>query len=220
MKTIIQVSIFCFLFSFFRLPANGQVVKYLFERLPDESPSEFVDRHLPDYADQSSKAHQVIEGYWGDESKGKKIMAFYNDPMIEEYDRATMVVFQPVGDGKHYILIISNEIGTPGTYYEGVESVFFLDVDDDGFKELFVLEKGASRVPVIMEEEDDAGNVKEIHTSACCEDDYNTVIFEQIQDGYGGFYPLVKLIGITECDLGGLDTAIRVKEKVFECLKN
>ncbi len=193
---------------------HAQQSKYLYERKAGESAERFVARHLPDYHVKENIIHQVIEGTWGDVTKGKKIMAFYAAPMVQEYDRATLVIFQPVGDGKNYIMILSNQIGLPGRYYHGVESVFFMDVNEDGAKDLCIIEKGEIRVSIELEEEDENGNVTMVETTACCEDEFNTVILEQVKDGENRFLPIVSEVNLPDGVIGQEKTAAEVKEQI------
>lgn len=208
-----KIGVIFFLLSIANI-LHAQQSKYLYERKAGESADNFVARHLPDYHVKDNMAHQVIEGIWGDASKGKKIMVCYTIPMIEEYDRATLVIFQPVGDGKHYIMILSNHIGTPGRYYQGVESIFFMDVNEDGARELCLIERGEIRVPIELEEEDENGKIKKVQTTACCEDEFNTIILEQVKDSENRFLPIVSEINLPDGVIGQEDTAKKVKEQI------
>ena len=170
---------------------HAQLNSYVFERLPTESVGKFASRVLGDYAAEPNQTHRAIEGYWGDESKGKKIMAFTGRG-FSEYKRSAMVVFQPVGDGKNYVAWIYEGIGDIGAYYEGVISLFYMDVDSSGIKELVILEKGGDREMVVFEEYDDDGELVEFESSACCVDAFNTVIIKQVQGEDDEFLPLLE----------------------------
>jgi hypothetical protein len=214
----ILVLIIAFFVSFTLVGQNAQ---YIYNRIADESPTDFVHRYFPegDY----DYSHDILEGYWGDESKGQKIMAVVESPMIEVYDKATLLIFQPVGDGENYILILSNEVGDVGDvdiYQSSVISVFFDDLDDDGVKELFVMEHGELRVQVTLEGEDEDGNIVEHETTACCEDIYETKVFQQKKGFTEEYLPLVENIIYNNeyeyLNLEGAETAGEVKEKIAE----
>lgn len=171
--------------------ANGQLDQYVFERFENETCQAFTDRVLGEYKAEPEQTHPSIEGNWGDVSHGKKIMAFTGRGFTE-YKRSAMVVFQPVGDVKNYIAFVYEGIGDIGTYYEGVINLFYMDVDDSGTKELVLIEKGGSREMVTFEEVDDDGTVVEFQSSACCVDQFNTIIIEQVQDQNDSFLPLLQ----------------------------
>lgn len=203
------------------LSLTAQSHKYLYERKSGESANDFVERHLKGFHSSDIATHDVLEGAWGDESKGKKIMAFYSLGLMQEYDDATMAIFQPIGDGKNYILILSNEFARPGTYYQGIISVFFMDINADGYKELFLLEKGESRVGVTLESENEAGETVYHETTACCEDAYDTIILEQLRDEALGFLPYIKACENCEkWDFEGLENASAIKKKITAAKKN
>jgi hypothetical protein len=205
------------LLMFFLITTNciSQINNYLFERGSNESATEFIERHFEGFCDLS---HTVLEGYWGDESKGKKIVAFFDCPVKEQYSAGSVIVFQPVGDGKNY-LPMSLDIEQTGRYKDEIVSVFYFDANNDGIKELFVLIKGAIRTPVTLEEEDEDGNVKEYQTTACCEDIYRTEIIEQPSYLQEGFLPVIDYFYLeNECDFEGLKTADEVKIKMKTCL--
>lgn len=196
----------------------AQHSQYIYKRLADESPSDFVHRYFPegDY----DYSHDILEGYWGDESKGKKIIAVIESPMIEVYDKATLLIFQPIGDGENYILILSNEVGDVGVYQSSVISVFFYDLDDDDVKELFLVEHGELRVHVTLDEEDENGNIIEYETTACCEDIYETKVLRQKKGFTEEYLPMVEnIIQNNEyeyLDLDGAANAGEVKAKIAE----
>ncbi|MGK0391268.1 MAG: hypothetical protein ACI94Y_004030 [Maribacter sp.] len=100
----------------------GQNAQYIYKRAMDESPTDFVHRYFPEV--DYDYSHDILESYWRDEFKGEKIMAVVESPMIKVYDKATLLIFQPVGDGENYILILSNEVGDIGVYESSVISVF------------------------------------------------------------------------------------------------
>ncbi|MCT4640213.1 MAG: hypothetical protein N4A72_21125 [Bacteroidales bacterium] len=167
----------------------GQPDKYLFERLPNETANDFVYRHLTDNYNMA-ELHPVLEGYWGDTSKGKKIMTFVDDCSIcNENKSISLMVFQPVGDGKNYILITYNDLGGVGVYNTIIESLFYYDVDKNGSKELVIIQSGEVRVYGTIEDVDEDGNTVLRSTSSCCENIYDTVILEQSRDGTIGFLP-------------------------------
>ena len=196
----------------------GQNAQYIYKRVIDESPADFVHRYFSE--DDYDYSHDILEGYWGDESKGKKIMAIIDSPIIEVYDKATLLVFQPVGDGENYILILSNEIGEVGMYQSSILSVFFYDLDDDDTKELFIIEHGEMRALVTLEEEDEDGNIVEHQTTACCDDIYETKVFQQKKGFLEEYLPLIEDIiynnEYEELNLEGAATADEVKEKIVE----
>ena len=60
------------LFSSINLSAQNDT--YLYSRNDGESAKAFVERHMTgDFEGAMQATHDVIEGNWGDESKGKKI---------------------------------------------------------------------------------------------------------------------------------------------------
>ena len=188
---------------------------YIFEREEGESANDFVERSLYELFDPETVIHPVLEGYWGDESKGKKIMAFYNSYMIEGYGRASMVVLQPTGNGRSNIPIFYNDLGVNSRYYEGILSVFYLDVNQDGIKELGILEKGGNRVATTVEYMNDDGEMVEEETTACCEYEYWTSVIEQSVEDNGWFLPLVKhAILPDDLELYGLETAGEIKAAI------
>lgn len=204
------------LIIFLSLPlmSMAQVSNYLYKRDQHASAEAFVNQYFP--LDDYTYVHDVIEGNWGDESKGEKIIAIIDAPIINQYDRITLLVFQPVGDGESYILIPYNEIPGVGLYLTNIRSVFFYDLDDDGFKELFILKHGEARVEVEIESEDENGEFTRHKTTGCCEDIYETTILRQ-KIGYENNF-----LGIIEdtnyesksLDLSGLETAAAVKDKI------
>lgn len=198
-------------FSYF---IKAQDSQYFYTRNQGESAEQFVNKYYN--PDDYAYAHGVIEGDWGDESKGEKIMVILDSPIIDEYDRSTLLIFQPVGDGKNYILIPVNGLGEVGIYMSGVESMFFYDMDDDGSKELFIIEHGELRVDTVIEEEDENGKMIEYHTTACCEDIYETTIFKQKRKFTNGYLPLVESFAYDDeyLDLSGLETAGEIKNKI------
>ena len=205
-------------FSFF---TKGQDSQYIYKRNSEETAEQFVNKYFD--SDNYTYGHDVIEGYWGDESKGQKIMAILDSPIIEEYDRATLLVFQPVGDGENYILIPSNDIGGVGVYLSSVLSVFFYDLDDDNIKELFIIEHGEMRADVVIEVEDENGEITEEHTTACCDDIYETTVLKQKKKYTNDYLPLLENITydsqFEHLDLSGLETAADVKARI-EAFKN
>ena len=140
--------------------SNAQLDKYLYSRKVGESATDFVERHLTDFRSYMMESHGVIEGFWGDESKGKKIIAFFHTNIETEYVKGTVAIFQPVGDGKNYILMYYEGLGGAAAHYKGVISVFFFDANRDGSKELFVLELGYDKIPEVIEQVDENGKVE------------------------------------------------------------
>lgn len=218
MKKIILIIIVSLSFSYLM---QGQNSQYIYKRSEGETAKQFVNKYFD--SDEYTYGHDVIEGYWGDESKGKKIMVILDSPIIEEYDRTTLLIFQPVGDGENYILIPSNDIGEVGVYISTVLSVFFYDLDDDNVKELFIIQHGEVRVATVLESEDENGEIVEHHTTACCEDIYETTILRQKEKYTNDYLPLVESVShyddTEHLDLSGLETAGAVKNKI-EAFKN
>jgi hypothetical protein len=209
MKYIWYIISICTLFTYY---SQAQHSPYLFQRQASEDATTFVQRYMNALYDDIDLLHTVIEGYWGDESKGKKIVAFTSLPLLQEYDKATMLVFQPIGDGKHYIVSLYNDLNYPGLYYSGIASVFFVDANDDGHKELFVLEAGEVRVATTIYEEGDDGNITSYETTACCEEVYATNIIEQVYYGQGNFLPVFRYYETpAHWDFDDLSTAGKVK---------
>jgi hypothetical protein len=206
------------LFLFTALNLSAQHDAYLYSRIEGESAKAFVQRHFGEY-EGSMQQHDPIEGFWGDESKGKKIMAFYSGFLEEDYYEGTMLIFQPVGDNKNYILSLYKDLNNPGRYYEGVISVFFMDVDNDGYKELFLIEKGGVRVPVTIEHLGDDGEIIAEETTACCEYEYTTEIIRQLKNDNRSFLSVYAYHEIMQSlELNNFDNAVEVKQAVREYL--
>lgn len=201
------------------LNTKAQSSQYLFERKVGESTDLFIKRHLNEYSQYID--HKVIEGFWGDESKGKKIMAFYSENLVKEgYDRSTMIVFQPIGDGKNYIMLLFHHLGNTGVYHQGIISLFYYDVNKDGYKELVLLEKGENRAIITLEEINEEGEIVQIETTACCEETYNTIVIEQVNNKDNHFFPLLKEFEFdSEIDLSELKTAIEIKKAIIRYQK-
>ena len=76
------------------------------------------------------------------------------------------------------------------------------------------------RVHVTLEEEDENGNVVEYETTACCEEIYETKVFQQKKGFTEEYLPLVEnIIHNNEyeyLDLENAATAGEVKEKIAE----
>ena len=131
----------------FILPALTSVAQtsactYLYSRNKNETADSFVNRHISNYQYELQE-HPIVEGYWGDESKGKKIIAFYTIYHDHHYQSGELLIFQPVGDGTNYVLS-KTYLGHYERYNFGVISVFFMDVDENGSKELCVIQRGSN----------------------------------------------------------------------------
>ena len=194
----------------------SQINNYIFERKPNELATVFFERHFEDFCGIS---HSIQEGYWGDESKGKKIVVFCACPIIDKYNKESILVFQPIGDGINYLLMPMDREQI-GVYSDEILSVFYLDANMDGYKELFMLIKGVVRTHVAIEETDEQGITTEHITLACCEDIYQTVIIEQSKYLDGRFLPVIEYFSIeNECDFEGFKTADEVKARLEEYLE-
>jgi len=202
------ISLYCLLLQY----GQAQNTSYLYQRQTNESATNFVQRYMADTYNEHDLMHQVIEGYWGDVSKGKKIVAFTNLPLLDEYDKATMLIFQPLGDGKSYSVYLYNELHFPGVYYGGIASVFFADANADGHKELFILEAGEVRAATTITEKDENGNEITYETTACCEEVFSTSIVEQVYYDGQIFLPMFRYHEIpAHWDFDDLSTAGAVK---------
>lgn len=214
MKFQLILSAVFLLFSSINLSAQND--SYLYSRNEGESAKAFVERHMTgDFEETMQATHDVIEGNWGDESKGKKIMAFYNGVFTGENYDAVMVIFQPVGDGKNYIISFYEGLGGLGRYYNGVISVFFMDVDNDGAKELFLIEKGEVRVPITFDVQNEDGEWVTEETTACCDDVFYTRVIRQMKMEKVGFLPNYLNDRISsDLELYNLENAVEVKAAV------
>jgi len=186
----------------------------VYERNPAQDINDFVAEVMPK-SDSYLCSHQPIEGFWGDESWGEKIVFFYSDS-LDNY----VVVLQPVGKEKQQYAIINKVSVGIGAHPQNskVISVFFDDVLGNGTNELLILTE-AQEEEVVEEKENKVATTKSI---------YETHILQQVKDEtsfqllVNEIYPIDSGLGLEKLDLYNLKNAweVRAALKKFAELPN
>lgn len=115
--------------------------------------------------------HGIIEGKWGDTLNASKIVAFYRKPGSEG-NETKAIILQAISNGVYKKLKFDPWFGI-GVYPETstIVSVFFYDVDDNGLKELIIVESGAIRCSTeIVRYNEETKKDETITVGASCED--------------------------------------------------
>jgi hypothetical protein len=112
----------------------------------DESADVFFHRLYPD-----TNFYKIIEGYWGRTLNPFKIIGFYQN---SDNDDKKAIVLQLSSDNTYKRIEFDYTFGIglfPQTHSE-IKNIFFQDVNEDGIKEMIVVESGEIRKEYTSEE--------------------------------------------------------------------